>query len=540
MYTLLLVDDEPRQVKAMTSIIKQLKPSYDILQAHEGESALQLLQNQHVDIVISDIRMPGMDGLELMQHVSKLKRSPKLIMLTGYDDFQYAVQAIRNRAYDYLLKPIGKPELIELLNRVETTLNEERAEDQKLASIQNKLSDMTPVFETHLFTCWLDGKASQVELEQIHSSFLDWAHSGILIVIEPGKQVSSKGMTTSNPAPSLDFLRNKLQEHLYSLGKPLTVQAEHNRIITILPLFTNITGLSLQLESRLENMTADFHAETGMGITVGISPGMDHLLVQVPVSYSQVLTAMKHKFYKGLCSVIHSHKMPPFQNQYPFKEDFGIIEQYMHKQDSFHLNRAIQDHIDKLKQNRCDPDLVRDEWGLFMTTLFHNMVHMPNHPEQMSWLTEARSRLTQVPDSYALKKLVSSFLLRLMEQEEKQSKNQHQLVIDQCIHYLKTNYQKDLSLEDTAQRFHFHPSYFSTLFKNVTGTGFSEYIQKIRISKAKDLIMITDDKMSDIALQVGYKDAAYFTKIFKKETGISPNKYKRFHTMDQQRGSGFS
>lgn len=132
MFTILIVDDEPRQVKALVSVVRQLKPDYTVIEAFDGDEALEIVYNNSVNIIISDINMPNLNGISLIKIISHIKNPPKIVMLTGYDDFEFAVQALRHQAFDYLLKPIGKPELVSLLERLESLLLEEQKFAHKL------------------------------------------------------------------------------------------------------------------------------------------------------------------------------------------------------------------------------------------------------------------------------------------------------------------------------------------------------------------------------------------------------------------------
>lgn len=513
MYSILLVDDEPRQVKAMQAIIQRLKPAYTVLQAEDGESALKILSSHHVDIVISDIRMPGMDGIELMNRVGMMKQPLKLVLLTGHDDFQYAIQAIRSRAFDYLLKPIGKPELVGLLERLEAILREEQAENERLHAMESKLTDMASVFEAHLLSKWIMGKADRNDTEKL-AAYWNPAASGILIVSE------------TNTA--LEPYKQKLEEQLSPFGKRISFPLDDKYLVTaLLP-----DKLGRPLEEHLRSLMSELPSSSEDRIIIGISPVIDGLTEHAPEAFSQVCKSSRSSFYLGACCVIPAERIQPFTSQYPFREDFRIMESLVRQQDLFRLNMALHDHLEKLKAAHVEPDRVREEWILFLTQLQHQSVHIPNNPEYVKWISEFQYELRRTPDIYRFKKTVMSFFQQLVELGEKQSKHQHRMIINQCIKYLDEHYYRDLSLEETAQRYHFHPSYFSTVFKTVTGTGFSEYMQKLRIGKAKAMILNTDDKISDISLRVGFRDAAYFTRIFKKETGVSPNAFKRICSLD--------
>ncbi|MBD0381512.1 response regulator [Paenibacillus sedimenti] len=536
MFSLLVVDDEPRQVKALASIIRQLKPHYQISGALDGEDALEILQNNSLDIVISDVRMPGIDGIALTGLISRMEAPPKVILLTGFDEFQFAVQALRYRAFDYLLKPIGKSELIDLLERLEATLLEERNEKQRMATIQKKLTSSLPVYEDHLLNLWIEEQANDQELEEINDRFFGSDGSGLILVSELNGMVSSgEEASVKEASSSLAMFRDMMLRQLGEFGNIHAVfQSENDShsLVAAVSLPSKSVQNFRQLELRMDNLISEFHSETGVDVTISIGPEVERFMECAPFSYKQAKMALKQRFYAGVRKVISNALAPAFNTRFPFKEEFAFISNAMHNQDRFNLSRAVNDHIDKLKLQQCDPDLLREEWYVFMLHLAKAVRNHFHDEEFARWLAETKIRLYSCRDYFELKKVLLQFLVKIMEVEERQSKNQHQQIIDQCIRYLSNHYQEDLSLEDISQKFHFHPSYFSTIFKSVAGIGFSEYMQRVRIDRAKQLILKTDYKMADIAIKVGYRDAAYFTKIFKKETGTSPYKYKRIHAQN--------
>ncbi|CAH1195139.1 Regulator of RpoS [Paenibacillus auburnensis] len=530
MFTILVVDDEPRQVKALVAVIRQLKPAYTVMEAYDGDEALDIIRRDKVDILISDINMPHLSGIALIEILSKLTPTPKIVMLTGYDEFEYAVQALRFQAFDYLLKPIGKPELTVLLERLEALLLEEQHSSQKLLTDQRQLAATAPVYEYYLMNQWIHLRADSGELSEVRARLHNASARGAIILFALHNKLA---LSESETIEASCALRESILQQFDPSDQLCVFRLEEDSRLLVLPYFCeSAEGINklLPIFDRLSSMNSP---ESGLNIAIAAGPVVQDLLVDAAYSFKQAHSALSALFYGGQRKVIMADDSPlHFSSRFPFKEEFSLFMNALNEQDDYALQKLVGGHLDKLKDHKCDPVLLKDEWYGFMLQAVKPVRNQLEDEDCRTWMAELKLQLYNCREYTEIRPILLTFLLKVHRLFHRHSKTQQQVVITQCIQYITQNYNKDISLEEVSGRYHFHPSYFSTLFKSIAEIGFSEYVQKVRIDEAKKLILSTDKKMNEIALCVGYRDAAYFNKTFKKETGVSPNKYKRIQKLE--------
>lgn len=171
MYNVLVADDEPRHRRGVSDMVKQLRPEYRIFMVKDGLEALRIIEENRIDIILTDIRMPNMDGLTLIEHMESRRERVKIVILSVYGNFEYARQAVKLGAFDYLLKPLALGDLSEILDKLDTALEKERVSLQTGAVLQQRLHSAAPVYEQHLLSRWMRSAASEKELQEIRTLF---------------------------------------------------------------------------------------------------------------------------------------------------------------------------------------------------------------------------------------------------------------------------------------------------------------------------------------------------------------------------------
>lgn len=165
---ILVVDDEPRHLRGMLNLLRQLRPSAEVIAAKDGASALELVRSELPEVVLSDIRMPNMDGLTFLQKLKEENIHTKVVMVSAYDLFEYAQKAVRHGAYDYLLKPVEVEKIEEVLSRIELQLGKESMQHEKAAELKHQMESASSAYRNRLLLAWLNGSITTMEYDELN------------------------------------------------------------------------------------------------------------------------------------------------------------------------------------------------------------------------------------------------------------------------------------------------------------------------------------------------------------------------------------
>lgn len=519
MYNFLIVEDEPRQLRALTNIIRQLRPNYVVNQAVDGLQALEFINHHAVDVVITDIRMPEMDGMQLIEALYDKKHAAKIILCTGYGEFEYAQKAIKMGIFDYFVKPTGKSDIERLLVKVEKKLEEEQIKLKETEYLEKKLVDSFPIFMTYLLNKWVGGSLIEKERLELEQS-LNITGPGIAFIAE---------FTDPDQWGTKPSFEGILKAYLNPMGQSVSFVKEghRERWITIVTL-SQLSKQGLKdLIACLNKLIIDINSENNVELTIGTSRITLNIFTDAKQAYEEALTSLERKFFYGLGKVIVYSEANDRHKSFNLQDKEEELSAAIRKSDietiSLIINGLFQD-IDTLIH--IEPEQIKEE--LVRVTLNQSKVikHLVAKPYYDQFISTLRLKLMRCKDYRELRHDAKNILFEIVDLLHTREDN-NSLIIQQCQKYIETHYHEDISLDFLAQRFHFNASYFSNLFKSHAGISLSEYLVKVRMKKAHELLVATDYKISEIALKVGYKDAAYFIRMFKREMGLSPNKFRQ-------------
>ncbi len=508
MYKILVVDDESRHRKGIVEMIRSMNPDYSLYEAGDGMAAMQMIHTHNIDIMITDIQMPNMDGLQLIGSLNQYAKDVKVVILTAYGYFDYAKKALKLGAFDYLLKPVEQREIAEIMQKLEISIKRKR-----------KLDFALPVYTNYLLNKWLKGETSPAELEEIHN-LLPSGASGVLLLSE------TSGAFADEEAA---HLKDWIQQHLASsLSFPLTERK--NTIATIWWMDENphaAHGLPL-----LEDVLTRIEKHARIEWASGASGVCSNLSLQVHDAFQQAEKALEYQFYtkestwvfypdlsgQMTDTIAESSKEEALLHESILKMDLEksrlVIGELMEHltADKYppperlkeHLKHILVDQIKKINEHLSDEKCneLKEDIGIMM----ENARHLED-----------------------LKRKIDEFAENTIQFLNYRKNSKNILIIEKCREYIDSHYMEDISLEKLARLFYFSPSYFSSFFKNYTGTNVSDFILQVRLQKAKQLLIQTDTRVYDIAAQIGYRDAGYFIRLFKRELGATPEEFRKNH-----------
>lgn len=508
---ILLVDDEARHLRGMIQMIRDIRPEYEIFSAKNGLEALHLVRESRPDLVLTDIRMPEMDGLAFLGEMKKLEGTqPNVVFLSAYNLFEYAQSALRNGAYDYLLKPVDPDKVEAVLDRVEQQVQEQSSEELD-----------------SLLHAWLSTSTQRdVPLPKRMTERL--RGQGWIAVTEWAVPTSSQTVSS------------KLQALWSSYGTVYTYKVEpatggdHEQWVSIIAGADKVLPQSSQLRQAIEAFQLEVvTARHGIGVLC------DDLLTSGPYAYITATNALAYTFYERFGGLVCYDELKP-QAEVQQEPDTELLFHALHHQDRERARQLCSEAIDLLANEGATPPALLKEHASLMVMKLKSRCREVLDREQSNTLTNMAIADIPACETYlAIQQLLVSCIDLLLEALRTTKRGRSEFVIDACLRLIQEKYMEELNLETVAEHYFFNASYFSTLFKQQTGRTFSEALTSTRLQRAQELLREEGAslKIYQIAELCGYRDHKYFCRTFKKHTGLTPDAY-RHATLTRAREGG--
>jgi two-component system response regulator YesN len=525
-YQIFLVDDESIIRKGILSSINWSETGFEICgEASNGKEALELIPELHPDILITDIRMPIMDGLELATQVRKLYPKIKIVIISGYDDFQYAQRAIRLGVENFLLKPVGATELIEEIRRIGTKLaTEEANHQQKIADllVRERYQSLKAQFVQDLIRSSRKGLA-QIELQAkaLNLPFEPGYWLAMIVSIDDYQFMSDDDRDLDR-ATLRNLVMNVVEE---ILQEAYPVIVAHDLVGQLVALVRCHEESISDLVSRCRLIQCHVQKILKISLTMGIG----HSIVgpdDFYLSYHQALSAVRQKAYLGKGQVIvfqSSMEQNNIDCLYPTEQEKEIIEA-LRILNTTSLENALQQFIRNLNQTPVALPVFRQHCTRLLYIILSSVEEMGiDCRSLLNELGDPASRLSRYETLQDIENGLKQYLDRFSALIRQHRSARFSTFVREVIDFIRQHYAEDLTLSAVAEIVHITPNYLSKIFKEEMKCNFVDYLNKYRIEKARQLIHSQPEKKTyEIAEQVGFKDYKYFTFVFKKYTGKTP------------------
>jgi two-component system response regulator YesN len=542
MYRILVVDDEPIHRREMVNMIRSLRNSYEVAEAANGLNALEILNNEEFNIIITDVKMPLMDGLQLIEALDKRVNRIKVVILSGYDYFDYAKRALKLGACDYLLKPVDEDTIEAMLRRVEELLEIQMAGDKTREKLQEQLSIAYPVYVDNAMNKWINGELSEDEAKKLGGVFENKGYCRFILLQVSCLEANTDYNNTSNINEEMkSYLRDNVFNHLEQFGHKLSFFIENKSLIiagSITSLECEDNDYTNRLEHQLKQLAAIIYEERHIKIKTGVSSAHNCMFSQFDANaeayrqaYTEAVNALEYGFYKTRAVNFYSeNEVIPGMNTLEISSSLETkIKNAVMSNDKNIAGEVIRNELRRVIENgKPIPDKIRSYAEelifTFMNSVFHTLGKM--HCSELT--AKIKQTLATCIDYMELVKLSEYFVSDIFEAAEVISKSKSSYIVQKCVNYINEHLHEDLNVEVLADKFHFNVSYFSTIFKKNMGIGLSDYITDTRMQKAAQLLSLNNEKVYKIARKVGFCDVKYFYKIFRKKFGVTPNHYRKF------------
>lgn len=536
MYKLMIVDDEALVREAIREQMNWHDLGFMcIADCEDGEEALETMKREAPDVVLTDIYMPFMDGLELTRQISVIYPDTKIVILTGFDDFEYAQQAIKLKAYDFILKPFTSEELGVVLLKLKKDMDMEAKKKQDYERLKRQLFESLPLLRERFLERMVTSPMPKKELIERCKYFnMEWDGPSMeLLAFDIDEFVSNQPMTQNDQELLRFALFNIVQEMLASRTGTAVFRDRDDHVLAI---------LSGKDEERIQedalHAAEEIRKAASLYLPITISVGISrifHYSDSIHLARQSALSALDYRFVIGNNEVISITDME--RRERPAL--FFVIE--WEKEIITKLKTATETEMDEFVERLFaefrEHLFPVDACYLFIQRIALSLVHTVYemggeiskvNGDPMNPLTEIDKFATLSEIKHWMKDLCRKAVSTIRGVRE----DYNLLQLSKAETFIKQQYMDPmLVLNSVCKHVSMSTSYFSTLFKNRTGKTFIEYVTQERMEKAKELLKLTKKKSSEIAYEVGYNDPHYFSAAFKKQTGETPTDYRRKMTI---------
>lgn len=532
-YKVVLVDDEEEVIDVIERKIYWDMLGFDVVgSANNGVKALELVEKLQPDVVITDIKMPYMDGLELSRRLNNDYQNIHIIIFTGFDEFEYAKEAVHLEIEEYMLKPINALELSDCLKRLKNTLDKEREEKLNVEKLANYFNASLPVLQTNLFVSLIEGRVSEADYEKFLSAYqIDM--TGPLYccaVFHTSEHHVPEGM---NPLLLSMSVEREIKDRIADTWKCKVFTYLGN---TVLIIEIASEDAMAELTDACDRFCRWAYRVMGAVVTAGIGRVCDNLL-NINNSYEGAREAVSYRVLYGTQRAINIAEVAPKEQKVAIQyEDANMHELikaiYLGKREA--IEEAVHGEIEKLHRsaqtmNRYKLTLM-EMVGTFYRFCANNFIDFDNFSGGIS---NPYEKVPEMDESTLTTWLIDTSMAISDELKNARNNTSRRMVTDAQNMVVDRYMEPDLSLDTVCSALGVSNSYFSSVFKKETGKSFITYLTDYRMDHAANLILETNEKSYKIAEQVGYQDANYFSYVFKKRFGMSPSKYRTEHTSNQ-------
>lgn len=536
MYKLLVVDDEYNIRDGIINAVSWDLCGVEVVgEAASGIEALKKVKEALPDIVITDISMEDMDGLELAEKLKQRYPFIKVIILSGYDEFEYAKRAVDLKVYSYLLKPILPDELIKVVREVIEEIKSEVRIKEKVVALESEIKINREAFIERLLNDLVKGNIRQSSELQARLSLLNLQMAERFYLCLILDLDGYYDLIESYGIEKVQIILQCIQEVNHDIFvKDFCIWSFIDCMGNIVVIVGTETGIKdrtlVRIHTCIDRIKQVIKNTLDVTVTVAIG-GLFNNVMEVYKSYNEAIKALDFKVVAGKDCVIHIDDVRSIGGQhfsYPKDKESGILAS-LNGEDDSRIRSSIEAFFKDVELGSFSKDKLRiSVMELFSVVASRFMdLGVDIHKMYERNLLDPYKIIDRYDTVEEIKNWLTNVVMGCVDRLRNDRSNNVKSVITKAQRFIEANYANtDISLNSIAEHVYLNPAYFSKLYKKETGETYMEFLTKLRIEKAKKLLKETNIKTSDIGTAVGYPNPQYFTTLFKKVLGITPLEYR--------------
>lgn len=521
MYKILIADDEGIVRESLKFIIDKDFNDCEVYLAKSGRQAIELAEEHRPDIALLDIQMPGINGLSALREIRSIEPHIRALILTAFDNFDYAKEALELGATDYIMKPIERKKITEELTKLIHDIDMERQKRKDDLNIREKMEAVVPIIENGFVLSLIIQNEYGYSGTQYRSLLNLTEEYGFITVFEWGEgfEKEAPGNPVGASVRAQKFAA-QMSGQIRIFFKAYLSDMMGNKLIAAIPWTSADMGYTerLRMIERMRSLVTSLKEMVGVDFKAGI--GSVQPWSTMFDSYQEALNALRH----GMRKVTHIDDLMVRNDAAKQQANLRrTMLEVLRRGDEAGTRREAEMllawYMDTRNSTEADAQMALLEILLEGCRIASE--------QGKSVQSQAGKELLQASTPEEMRQIFTTAVLQLVRDIAAQAPKQNS-VIQLAKEYIQNNFTSELSLEKTAQQvMNISPYYFSKLFKEETGTNFSDYLTGLRIQKARELLRKDPDRnIKEISIEAGYSNPNYFSRIFKKCTGMTPTELR--------------
>lgn len=533
----LITDDEQMICNLIANILDWETMGFQIIgMANTGIEAFDIIQKEKPDVVISDIRMPGYDGIQLIQKTAEAGIQTVFVMISGYKQFEYAQNAMKYGVKYYLLKPISEEKLRETMLEIGKELDVKKQKIVEEKHLRRQVQEARDKMKRRFLTTVLEideRDERQVDInrnvvnEEYNTEFKDGEYRAIFVKVDIRGGVGK----------SVEYLQDRIEQYIEKFGKDFSEAISTYTHSGIVVFFNYKNDNSEEVKRKIEELWTDLDNYIknfeGFSVVIGVSKATGQFK-EAKKCIAESMDAVKYRI-KNLENKILYYDEFDYQ-----RKPVGTIitpvksQNYLAKVENGSIEGANACIDEAIRMIRYEIDAYSPVMVYDTLIRFVEMVNATLDKEQKEKMEEYfgqwNERIDNERTELKLTEATKEYVAKVIQFVQEEKKNKDIRPIREVKTYLEENYHQEINLTDLADMVGLNASYLSALFKKETGMTYTEYVMFCRLEKAKELLAGTGKSIAEIADAVGYHDTRHFSKLFTRNIGLKPSEYRKLYS----------
>jgi len=530
----LITDDEQMICNLIANILDWEDMGFQIIgMANTGTDAFDIIQKEKPDVVISDIRMPGYDGIQLIQKTAEAGIQAVFVMISGYKQFEYAQNAMKYGVKYYLLKPISEEKLRETMMEIGRELDVKQQKIVEERHLRRQVQEARDKMKRRFLTTVLaanekDNLESDISRNAVNAEynteFKDGEYRAVFVKVDIRGAVGK----------SAEYLQDKIEQYVEKFGKDFSESISTYTHSGIVVLFNYKNEDEEEIKRKIEELWTDLDDYVknfeGFSVVIGVSEAtgqfketrkcivesMDAVKYRIKNPESKILYYDEFDYQRRPVGTIIT---PVKRQNYLAKIESGSAEDA-----AACIDEAVR--MIRYEITNYSPVMLYDTL-IYYVDLLNKTLDKAQKEKMEEYFEQWNERIDNERTELKLTEATKAYVTKVIQYVQEEKKDKDIRPVREVKTYLEENYHQEISLNDLADIVSLNASYLSALFKKETGMTYTEYVMFCRLEKAKELLADTGKSIAEIADAVGYHDTRHFSKLFTRNIGLKPSEYRK-------------